>query len=169
MNREIPIYLPIKMIFLIILQAFVFSKMALLGFVSPMVYGMLLYIYPTHKNRSLWITWAFLLGLLLDILLDSVALHATVLVLMAYIRPKIMRFIFGLNFEHSNFKIHQAPIAQRYSFIATVIFLQHFLYFAAEAFDWSKIGLILQKTFVTGLVSFMFAVLLMILLSPKKK
>lgn len=169
MNRELPIYLPIKVILLILIQAFIFSKMALFGFISPMIYIILLYIYPTHKNRSLWITWGFLFGLCLDILLDTLALHATVLVFMAYLRPKVMRVIFGLNFELKSFRIQQAPIAQRYAFIATAVFLHHLIYFSLEAFSWSKWMLVLEKTFTTGLFSFIFSLLLITLLSSKKK
>ncbi len=169
MNRELPIYLPIKVVLLILIQAFVFSKMALFGFISPMIYLLILYIYPTHKNRSLWITWGFLFGLSLDILLDTLALHAIVLVFMAYIRPKMMRIMFGLNFEQKSFRIQQAPVAQRYSFIAAIIILHHLVYFSLEAFSWSKWLLVLEKTFSTGIVSFIFSLLLITLLSPRRK
>lgn len=169
MNRELPIYLAIKVILLILIQAFIFSKMALFGFISPMIYMIILYIYPTHKNRSLWITWGFLIGLSLDILLDTLALHAIVLVFMAYIRPKMMRLIFGLNFEQKSFRIRQAPIAQRYAFIAAIVFLHHLVYFSIEAFSWSKWLLVLEKTFATGMVSYIFSLLLITLLSPRKK
>jgi rod shape-determining protein MreD len=169
MNRELPIYLPIKAVLLILVQAFIFSKMALFGFISPMIYSILLYIYPTHKNRSLWITWAFLFGLSLDILLDTLALHAIVLLFMAYIRPKIMRVMFGLNFEQKSFRIQQAPVAQRYTFIAAIILLHHLVYFSLEAFSWSKWLLVIEKTFSTGIVSFIFSLLLINLLTTRKK
>jgi hypothetical protein len=115
MNRELPIYLPIKVVLLILIQAFVFSKMALFGFISPMIYLLILYIYPTHKNRSLWITWAF------------------------------------------------------FSFIAAIIILHHLVYFSLEAFSWSKWLLVLEKTFSTGIVSFIFSLPLITLLSPRRK
>jgi rod shape-determining protein MreD len=143
--------------------------MALFGFISPMIYSILLYIYPTHKNRSLWITWAFLFGLSLDILLDTLALHAIVLLFMAYIRPKIMRVMFGLNFEQKSFRIQQAPVAQRYTFIAAIILLHHLVYFSLEAFSWSKWLLVIEKTFSTGIVSFIFSLLLINLLTTRKK
>lgn len=154
---------------LILIQAFIFSEMALFGFISPMIYSILLYIYPTHKNRSLWITWAFLFGLSLDILLDTLALHAIVLLFMAYIRPKIMRVMFGLNFEQKSFRIQQAPVAQRYTFIAVIILLHHLVYFSLEAFSWSKWLLVIEKTFSTGIVSFIFSLLLITLLTTRKK
>lgn len=169
MNRELPIYLTIKAVLLILIQAFIFSEMALFGFISPMIYSILLYIYPTHKNRSLWITWAFLFGLSLDILLDTLALHAIVLLFMAYIRPKIMRVMFGLNFEQKSFRIQQAPVAQRYTFIAVIILLHHLVYFSLEAFSWSKWLLVIEKTFSTGIVSFIFSLLLITLLTTRKK
>ncbi len=154
---------------LILIQAFIFSEMALFGFISPMIYSILLYIYPSHKNRSLWITWAFLFGLSLDILLDTLALHAIVLLFMAYIRPKIMRVMFGLNFEQKSFRIQQAPVAQRYTFIAVIILLHHLVYFSLEAFSWSKWLLVIEKTFSTGIVSFIFSLLLITLLTTRKK
>lgn len=154
---------------LILIQAFIFSEMALFGFISPMIYSILLYIYPTHKNRSLWITWAFLFGLSLDILLDTLALHAIVLLFMAYIRPKIMRVMFGLNFEQKSFRIQQAPVAQRYTFIVVIILLHHLVYFSLEAFSWSKWLLVIEKTFSTGIVSFIFSLLLITLLTTRKK
>jgi hypothetical protein len=88
---------------------------------------------------------------------------------MAYIRPKIMRVMFGLNFEQKSFRIQQAPVAQRYTFIAAIILLHHLVYFSLEAFSWSKWLLVIEKTFSTGIVSFIFSLLLINLLTTRKK
>ena len=168
MNRDLPIFLYARLLLLVLAQAMVFSKLSIFGTITPMIYVIFLFTYPTHQNRSIFLSVSFLMGLFLDLLLDSMALHSICLLSMAYVRPKIMRFTFGLNFELQSFRIHKAPLQQRYTFLIISILIHHFLYFSLEIFSLSLAGLVIKKTLLTSLASFVLSLLILALFSPKK-
>jgi hypothetical protein len=168
MNKDSPLFLILRISILIVTQVFLFSKISLFGFITPMVYVIFFYVYPTHKNRSVLLTVSFLMGIILDVLLDSLAIHTVCLMSMAFLRPKIMRFIFGLNYELKSFRIQKTPKQQRYTFLLIVVFVHHFLYFSVEAFSISLIGLILEKVFLTSIATFVLSVLILSLFTTKK-
>lgn len=133
-----------------------------------MIYVIFLFIYPTHKNRSLALSTAFFMGLALDILLDQLAIHTISLLIVTYLRPKIMRFNFGLNFEQKSFKIYKAPLQQRLLFLLLITGLHHLIFFSTETFSFFHLGLVLKKTFATTPISFFLSALIIVLFSPKK-
>lgn len=108
------------------------------------------------------------MGIILDVFLDSLAIHTICLMSMAFLRPKIMRFIFGLNYELISFRIQKTPKQQRYNFLLIVVLVHHFLYFSIEAFSISLIGLILEKVFLTSIATFVLSVLILSLFTTKK-
>lgn len=168
MNRDLPVFVLLRVLALVLAQVFVFNKLSLFGSVTPMVYVIFLYLYPTHKNQHILLSSGFVTGLLLDLFLDSLALHTIALTFMCYIRPKIMRFTFGLNFEQKSFRIQRAPIQQRYSFLILIVIIHHFIYFSVEALSFSLSFLVLKKVVFTSFISFVLSVLLLSLFSSKK-
>lgn len=168
MNKDLPFFVSVRVLALVLAQVFIFSKLNLFGLVSPMVYVIFLYLYPTHRDRHLLLTAGFITGLVLDVFLDSLALHTLCLTIMCYIRPRIMRFTFGLNFEQKTFRIHKAPIQQRYTFLLIIICVHHFLYFSLEALNPAMFLWVLKKVFLTSLASFVLSILVLALFSSKK-
>ncbi len=168
MNKDLRLFVIVRVVALVLAQVFIFSKLNLFGLVSPMVYVIFLYLYPTHKDRHLLLTAGFITGLVLDVFLDSLALHTLCLTIMCYIRPRIMRFTFGLNYEQKTFRIYKASIEQRFAFLLISIGIHHFLYFSLEALNPAMYLWILKKTVLTSLASFVLSVLILALFSSKK-
>ena len=168
MNKDYPIFVSLRIFALVLAQVFICSKLHFFGFVSPMIYVIFLYLYPTHRDRHLLLTAGFVTGLILDIFLDSLALHTICLTIMCYIRPRIMRFTFGLNFEQKTFRIHKTPAQQRFTFLYLSILIHHVIYFSLEALDPSMFVWILKKVLWTSVASFVLSVLVLALFSSKK-
>ena len=119
----------LRFLLLIAAQVLVFNKLNFFGFINPMVYILFLYWYPIKENRTAFISISFLLGLIIDIFSDTMALHAASSVTIAYLRPAIMRFVFGVNFEFQSFKLSNTTRIQQITFLALLIITHHLLFY----------------------------------------
>ncbi len=159
----------IRFIFLVLVQVLVFNQLNFFGYINPMVYILFLYWFPIKENRTVFILISFFLGLCVDIFSDSLALNAAATVTIAYLRPFLMRFVFGINYEFQSFKLNNSTKAQQITFLALLIVIHHFTFYLLEIFSLGNILLILQKTLVVGLSSLLLCLLLSSLFSTKKQ
>jgi len=130
------------------------------GFINPLVYVLFFYWYPIRENRALFILVGFLLGLAIDVFSDTLALHTVACVTLAYLRPIIMRFCFGANFDLQGFTFKNSTRLQRVTFLLLLIAVQHTVYFSLEILSISHFLLILKKILFTSVFTFVICVLL---------
>ena len=159
----------IRFILLVLVQVLVFNRLNFFGFINPMVYILFLYWYPIKENRALFIGIAFLLGLSIDFLSDTMALHAASTVTIAYLRPTIMRFVFGVNYEFQSFKLSNTTRAQQITFLALLVIAHHIIFFTLEIFSLKSLLLILKKVVFTGGVTLILCLLFGSLFSVSKE
>ena len=158
----------LRFLLLIPAQALLFNHLNFFGSINPMVYLLFLYWYPIKENRSLFITLSFLLGLFVDVFSDTTALHAAATVTIAYLRPTIMRFVFGVNYEFQSFKLSNTTRIQQITFLALLILTHHLVFFSLEIFSFSNLLLILKKVVFTGAASLLICILLRTLFRVRK-
>ena len=89
---------------LVLLQVLVCSNMNFMSEINPFVYVVFVLLYPVINNRLLFIFTSFLLGYTVDIFLDSGGVHAAASVAIAYIRPLILKFLFGSAYDYQSIK-----------------------------------------------------------------
>ena len=94
MNNAITINIA-RFIILILLQVLVLNNINFLGYINPYIYILFIILYPIKNNRLLFIFLSFLLGLTVDLFLDSGGVHAAACVTIAYIRPILLKFSFA--------------------------------------------------------------------------
>jgi len=153
---------------LVVLQAFLWNNIHLFGWVSPMCYLIYFYAHPSYTNPMRLLTTAFFMGLLLDIWLDTLALHALACVVVAQSRPWIMQLTFGLAHEQKTFRIHQATWLQRMVFFGLITSIHHLVFFTVEDLSWSHIGAALWRTLITGVATIGVSMLLISVFKPAK-
>ncbi|HET8737375.1 MAG TPA: rod shape-determining protein MreD [Pricia sp.] len=158
----------VRFVLLVLVQVLVFNRLNFFGFVNPMVYILFLYWYPIKENRAAFIGLAFLLGLSIDFFSDTMAIHAASTITIAYMRPAIMRFVFGVNFEFQSFKLSNTTRIQQITFLALLIVVHHVVFFTLEIFSLANFLLILKKVFATGAVTLILCLLFGSLFSIKK-
>lgn len=159
----------LRFILLILVQVLVFNNLNFFGYINPMVYILFLYWYPIKQNRTTFIILCFFLGLFVDVFSDTLAINAAASVTIAYLRPTIMRFVFGVNFEFQSFKLNNSTKAQQFTFLALLIIIHHLVYFTLEIFNFSNSLLILQKTVTVGITTLILCILFSTLFSSKKE
>ena len=150
-------------------QVLIFNTLNFLDSINPMVYVIFLYWYPIKGNRAVFLITAFFLGLIIDVFSDTLALHAFATLTSAFIRPLIMRFCFGVNYEFQNFSFKNTTKVQRLTFLGLLVLAHHLVFFSLEILSFSHILLILKKFLTTSLVTFFLCAMFSSLFSPKSE
>jgi hypothetical protein len=156
-------------VLLILTQVLIFNNLNFMGFINPMVYLIFFYWYPIKVNRAIFMLVAFLLGFIIDIFSDTMALNALASLTIAYARPVLMRFCFGVNYEFQNFSFKNTTNIQRITLLALMVLIHHFIFFSLEILSIDHILLILKKVFATGIVTLILCTLFSSLFSPKSE
>ncbi|MDR9457085.1 MAG: rod shape-determining protein MreD [Salegentibacter sp.] len=148
-----------RFIGLILLQVLILNNINFMGYINPYLYVLFILLYPFNSNQSFFLILSFFLGLSIDIFEDSGGIHAAACLIAAFVRPNLLRFSFGVSYDHQNIRLSTTPFGARFSYILLMVLIHHFILFSLEMFSLSHIILILKKT----LFSSIFTVILVIL------
>lgn len=154
---------------LVLTQVLIFNTLNFMGFINPLVYVIFFYWYPLKSNRAVFMITSFFLGFIIDIFSDTLAIHSVAALTVAYARPVIMRFCFGVNYEFQNFSFKNTTKVQRITFLALLILVHQVVFFSLEVLSFSHILLILKKVLTTGIVTLILCTLFSSLFSPKSE
>ncbi len=149
-----------RFVLLVLTQVLIFNQLNFFGFINPMVYVLFFYWYPLRNNRPLFLVVSFFLGFMIDLFSDTMALHTIAAVTLAYVRPVLMRFCFGANYDFQGFTFKSTTRLQRVTLLLLLILLQHVVFFTLEILSFSHILLILKKILFTGIATLVLCVLL---------
>lgn len=158
----------IRFVGLILLQVFVLNNINLGGYIDPYLYIIFILLYPVGANNSLLIFLSFLLGLSIDIFEDSGGVHAAACAFIAYIRPIVLKYSFGVSYEYNNIKLRKAEASERLTYITAMVFSHHIIMFSLEIFSFSHIFLVLKSTLFSGILSTILILASLLLFDRKK-
>ena len=159
----------IRFIALVLLQVLICNQMNFLGSISPYIYVLFILIYPVKNNRLSFIFISFVLGILIDIFMDTGGAHAAASVTIAYMRPVFLKFSFGAAYEYQAIKFNDADLLPRVIYFTLLILIHHFILFILIIFDNSKAGMVVSNALRTGLFTLFLALTLTTLFSRKEK
>ncbi|BDB56585.1 rod shape-determining protein MreD [Flavobacterium ammonificans] len=158
-----------RFISLFLLQIIIFNNINLFGFVSPFPYVLFIILFPVNGNKSALLISSFFLGLLLDIFSNSGGIHTTASILLAYFRPSIFKFAFGVSYEYQTIKLNDTLTPERFSFLFVAILLHHLILFILEAFQFSLIFDILLRSITSTALTIIISVIIIYLIKPNKR
>ena len=159
----------LRFVALILIQVLVLNHINFFGNINPYLYILFILVFPIRNNRTLIILLSFLLGLGVDLFSDSGGVHAAACVTIAYIRPIILKFSFGMIYEHQTIKFDNTELGNRLIYFTLMTFIHHLILFSLEIFNISKIILILQKTLFSSIFTILLCLLISILFSKKRR
>ena len=136
-----------------LLQITVFESFDFLGYIDPIFYLIFILIYKFDGNHIKLILLSFSLGLIIDLLTQNPGSNTISCIIIAYIRPLLINFSFGVNSDISNGMVSGTRIENRFLFIVLIILIHHFIYFSISYFSYSALISILRDTFLTTLLT----------------
>lgn len=158
-----------RFILLILAQVLLFNSIDLFGFVNPFPYILFIILYPVNGNKSGLLVASFFLGLVVDMMWNSGGVHAAACLLLAYFRPAIFKFSFGLSYEYQTIKINDELSIERFSFIVIAVIIHHFTLFFLEIF---KIGMfieVLWRTILSTIFTVITCIIIIYIIKPSKR
>ena len=158
-----------RFILLVLIQVLVLNNINFLGSINPYIYILFIILYPIKNNRMLFIFLSFLLGLTVDLFLDSGGVHAAACVTVAYARPVILKFVFGAIYDHQTIKFTTTEFGKRITYISIIVIIHHLILFSLEIFNTSKIILILKNSLFSSIFTILLCLLITILFSKRNK
>ena len=159
----------VRFVFLILLQVLLLNNINFLGSINPYLYVLFILLFPFNGNRSLFLFLSFLLGLSIDMFEDSGGINAAACLVAAYIRPYILRFSFGVSYDYQAIKFSSTSIGSRFTYVAILILVHHFVLFMLEIFSFAHFLLILKKTLYSGIFTLILVFLSLTLFTRKSR
>jgi hypothetical protein len=157
-----------RFILLLAVQVLIFNNINFLGFINPYPYLLFIVLYPVNGNKNALLLSSFLLGLLMDLFWNSGGIHTTACLTLAYLRPYLFKFSFGLSYEYQTVKILDKLSPERFSFIVLSVILHHFTLFILEIFTLMSIWEIIVRTLVSTIYTTILSILIIYLIKPIK-
>ena len=111
----------------------------------------------------------FLMGLIMDMFCNSGGVHAASCLVLAYARPAIFKFSFGLSYEYQTIRINDVLTPERFSFIMISVIIHHLTLFILEVFRISNLWDILLRTFLSTIFTIILCITLIYIFKPSKR
>jgi len=138
----------VRFFLLLAAQLIIFNNINLFGYINPFPYILFVILFPVNGNKQLLIISSFLLGITMDLFSNSGGVHTTACLILAYARPSIFKFSFGVSYEYQTIKINDSLTSERFSFLLVSVVIHHFTLFILEVFQLSFLWDILLRTII---------------------
>jgi hypothetical protein len=158
-----------RFILLLAAQVLVFNNINFLGYINPYPYVLFIILYPVNSNKTGLLVASFLLGLMVDMFCNSGGVHAAACLVLAFVRPYIFKFAFGLSYEYQTVKLNDVLTPQRFSFLVVAVVIHHFVLFLLEIFQMSFIFEILLKTILSTIFTIIICIIIIYLIKPNRR
>ena len=158
-----------RFVLVLAVQIIIFNNMNFLGYISPFPYILFIILYPVNGNKSGLLIASFFLGLIMDMFSNSGGIHTTACLVLAYFRPFIFKFSFGLSYEYQTIKLNDVLTPERFSFILLSVLIHHLILFIFEAFQFSFILDILLRTLLSTVLTLLLSITIIYLIKPNKR
>lgn len=158
-----------RFILLLAAQIVIFNKINLFGFINPYPYVLFLILYPVNSNKNSFLVASFVLGITMDLFCNSGGVHAAACVVLAFLRPQIFKFAFGLSYEYQTVKLNDVLTPERFSFIAAAVTIHHLVLFFLEIFSFELFFEIIFRIILSTIFTILFSIIIIYLIKPKKR
>ena len=151
----------VRFVFLVLFQVWVLNNIQFNGYVNPYMYILFIILLPFKTPSWLILILASLLGLSIDMFSDTLGMHMSASILMAFIRPFVLQAISPRDgFEVGTFpRIYYYGFVWFFKYTILLVFIHHLFLFSVEVFKFYNYYLVLWRT----AISTVFTTLLIIL------
>ncbi len=160
MNRLLGLNIT-RFIGLMLFQLFILNEIDLHNFINPYIYPLIILLMPRTLKPWMLMLLSFFVGILIDGYSNTLGIHASACVFLAFIRPAVLQLVqprLGYN------DIEDPGSAKlgfqwfiSYAFIC--ILLHHIFYFSVEAWGFSNLPQLGMRILSSFLVSMLMVIL----------
>jgi rod shape-determining protein MreD len=150
----------IRFVILVFIQVAILNNIQLNGVLNPYIYILFILLLPFEIPNWLLLLLSFFLGVSVDVFTNTIGIHASACVFMAYLRPYVLNYLSA----RDGYEVGTSPGIASYGFSwflkysLVLIFAHHSFLFLIEVFSFSNFG----DTFTRILLSTIFSLVLII-------
>lgn len=159
----------VRFVLLLTVQIIIFNNINFLGYISPYPYVLFIILFPVNGNKYGLLLASFLLGIVLDIFSNSGGIHTTASIILAYYRPYLFRFSFGISYEYQTVKLNDVLTPERFSFILLSVVLHHIILFVLETFQIRFFWDILLRVLFSSSFTVIICIIIIYLTKPNRR
>jgi rod shape-determining protein MreD len=159
----------VRFILLLAAQIVLFNNIDFLGYINPYPYLLFIILFPVNGNKSVLLLSSFLLGIIMDLFCNSGGVHATSCLILAYARPYLFKFSFGLSYEYQTVRLNDVLTTERFSFILISVVIHHITLFILEAFQLIYLGDILLRTLFSTAFTILLCIIIIYIIKPQRR
>jgi len=153
----------------VLLQVLVLNHVLLYGYVNPYLYVLFIILLPLNQSKIKTLFFSFLLGLSIDFFSDTGGVHAMACLFTAYVRPLVLRFSFGINYDYQTLKFYEEGFKQRITYVSLLVLVHHLVMFSMEAFQLKLWKFVVFNTLYSFIFTTALSMLVIALIGNKKK
>ena len=158
-----------RQILLLAVQVVIFNNFNFLGYINPFPYILFIILYPVNGNKYALLMSSFFLGITMDLFCNSGGVHAAASLLLAFVRPSIFKFSFGLSYEYQTVRLNDTLTPERFSFILLAVIIHHLTLFVLEVFTFEYLWDIVLRTIISTIFTIIICILIIYLIKPSKR
>ncbi len=150
----------VMFISLVLIQVLLLNQVQFSGYINPYMYILFVLLLPVSTPKYALLLLGFLMGITIDIFMNTPGMHASATVLIAFIRPYILNLISSREMDKSEY-----PGLKQYGFrwflyyTSFMVLTHHLFYFYIELFSFSGFFL----TFIRSILSSIFSIFVIVL------
>ena len=156
---------------LIVVQVLLVNHIRLGGYVHPYVYLIFIMLLPINTPGWQLLIAGFSIGLIIDLFMGTLGMHAGATTMMAFCRPAIIRIVSGSqkldNTREPSINQLGFPWFLRYTL--GMVLVHNFTYFMLEGFSFHLVGQALLRILISVPVSSFLILMILFLFSANKK
>lgn len=159
MIKLIPKYL-LYFVVILLIQLLIVQNIQLSGYINPYFYVLFLLLLPFNTADWLLLIFGFILGFTMDIFTNTLGLHTSATVLMAFLRPYVLKMIA----PRDGYGEGTLPVLKQYGlgwflkYTLLLVLAHHFFLFLFEAFSFAYILDILLRVLISSICSILLIV-----------
>ena len=161
----------IRFVALVVAQVLLVNHIRLGGYVHPYVYLIFVMLLPINTPGWQLLLAGFGIGLVVDLFMGTLGMHAGATTMMAFCRPAIIRIVSGSqkleNTREPNINQLGFPWFLRYTLC--MVLIHNFTYFMLEGFSLHLMGQALLRILISVPVSTFLILMILFLFSANKK
>ena len=158
-----------RFLLLLAVQIVIFNNMNFLGYISPFPYILFIILYPVNSDKFGLLLASFCLGIIMDMFSNSGGIHTAACVILAYYRPYLFKFSFGLSYEYQTVRLNDVLTPERFSFVFLAVLIHHLILFLLEAFSIGFLFDTLIRTLLSTIFTIIICIIIIYLIKPNKR
>ena len=161
----------IRFIALVVAQVLLVNHIRLGGYVHPYIYLIFVMLLPLNTQGWQLLVAGFSIGLVIDLFMGTLGMHAGATTMMAFCRPAIIRIVSGSQKLENNREpnINQLGFPWYLRYTLCMVFVHNFTYFLLEGFSFHLVGQALLRILISVPVSTFLILMVLYLFSANNK